>query len=179
MSEVLGGRQQQFIAHYLLTLNATKAALAAGYSRRTAYSQGARLLKNVQIARAIASGQQRQMDTAELSATRVLEELRRVALEDRTPIMACRTVAQLQALPAELRALVIDFEVLQANIPGLRDGKTDTIRRVRTASKTAGLEMLAKHFKLLTEVSELQASDELLARLDRGRERNAARGRKK
>jgi phage terminase small subunit len=172
-------KHDQFVVEYLQDHNATKAAQRCGYSMRTAYSQGQRLLKDAEIKIALAAALKRVGERAELSATRVLEELRRVALEDRTPIMACRTVAQLQALPAELRALVIDFEVLQANIPGLRDGKTDTIRRVRTASKTAGLEMLAKHFKLLTEVSELQASDELLARLDRGRERNAARGRKK
>ena len=43
--------QVRFIEHY--TGNATEAALAAGYSKKTAYSQGQRLLKNVEITKLI------------------------------------------------------------------------------------------------------------------------------
>ena len=45
--------QRIFISEYLATWNATKAATKAGYSEKTAYSQGARLLKNVEVAAAI------------------------------------------------------------------------------------------------------------------------------
>lgn len=43
-------RQQRFVEAYSLEPNATRAALAAGYSKRTAPSQGARLLKNANVA---------------------------------------------------------------------------------------------------------------------------------
>jgi phage terminase small subunit len=46
-------KQQAFIDEYLKCWNATEAALRAGYSERTAYSQGSRLLKNVEIAEEI------------------------------------------------------------------------------------------------------------------------------
>lgn len=42
-------KRQVFIDNYLQCLNATEAAKRAGYSERTAYSQGGRLLKNVEI----------------------------------------------------------------------------------------------------------------------------------
>lgn len=42
-----------FISEYLKDFNATKAAKASGYSERTAYSIGQRLLKNVEISAAI------------------------------------------------------------------------------------------------------------------------------
>ena len=42
-------RQRMFVAEYLIDLNATQAAQRAGYSMKTAYSQGQRLLKKVEI----------------------------------------------------------------------------------------------------------------------------------
>lgn len=46
-------KQQRFIEEYTVDWNATQAAIRAGYSQATAYSQGQRLLKNVEIAEAI------------------------------------------------------------------------------------------------------------------------------
>jgi phage terminase small subunit len=46
-------RQRVFIDEYLKCFNATKAAIAAGYSEKTAYSIGQRLLKNVEIKAAV------------------------------------------------------------------------------------------------------------------------------
>jgi phage terminase small subunit len=42
-------QQLVFVEAYLVSWNATRAALAAGYSAKTAYSQGSRLLKNVEV----------------------------------------------------------------------------------------------------------------------------------
>ena len=49
----LNARQRSFVLHYCDTLIATKAALAAGYSDKTARSQGQRLLTNVDIKAAV------------------------------------------------------------------------------------------------------------------------------
>lgn len=53
--ERLPPQQRKFVDAYLKAnkSNATKAALEAGYSAKTAYSQGSRLLKNVEIQAAI------------------------------------------------------------------------------------------------------------------------------
>lgn len=45
----LNKRQKKFCEEYLIDLNATQAALRAGYSPKTAYSSGQRLLKDVEI----------------------------------------------------------------------------------------------------------------------------------
>ena len=42
-------RQEKFCVEYLIDLNATQAAIRAGYRDKTAYSMGQRLLKNVEI----------------------------------------------------------------------------------------------------------------------------------
>ena len=46
----LNPKQERFCLEYLADLNATQAAIRAGYSAKTAYSQGQRLLKNVEVA---------------------------------------------------------------------------------------------------------------------------------
>lgn len=45
----LTAKQQRFCDEYLVDLNATQAAIRSGYSEKTAYSQGQRLLKNVEV----------------------------------------------------------------------------------------------------------------------------------
>lgn len=45
----LSPKQQRFVDEYLIDLNATQAAIRAGYSEKTAYSQGQRLLNNVEV----------------------------------------------------------------------------------------------------------------------------------
>lgn len=45
----LTDKQRRFIDEYLIDLNATQAAIRAGYSHRTAQEQSARLLSNVMV----------------------------------------------------------------------------------------------------------------------------------
>ena len=49
----MNAKQSMFVTEYLTDLNATQAAIRAGYSKRTAYSIGQRLLKNVEVQNAI------------------------------------------------------------------------------------------------------------------------------
>ncbi len=49
----LNDRQKRFVTEYVIDHNATQAALRAGYSPRTAYSQGQRLLKHVEVKKAL------------------------------------------------------------------------------------------------------------------------------
>jgi len=49
-------KQTVFVAEYLKDFNATQAAIRSGYSAKTAYSSGQRLLKDVEIDEAIKAG---------------------------------------------------------------------------------------------------------------------------
>lgn len=46
-------KQQRFVEEYLIDLNATQAAIRAGYSAKTAKQQGQRLLTNVDVSEAV------------------------------------------------------------------------------------------------------------------------------
>ena len=68
-------KQARFIEEYLIDLNATAAAKRAGYSERTAYAQGQRLLKNVEIAVAIQKAQEARSERTRIDQDWVIERL--------------------------------------------------------------------------------------------------------
>lgn len=68
-------KQERFVAEYLIDLNATQAAIRAGYSEKTAYSQGQRLLKNVEIAKSLTVARAKRVERVEVSADWVLARL--------------------------------------------------------------------------------------------------------
>lgn len=144
-------RQARFVAEYLVDLNLTRAAICAGYSPDTAASQASRLLKNVKIMAAVSKGKAAQLSAAELTATRVLEELRRLAFSDvRSLFDKAGNLRPLHELTAEQAAAIASLEVVKKNVAA-GDGVVDTVHKVRIWDKTKALDSLAKHFGLLTE----------------------------
>lgn len=71
----LGHRQRLFVHEYFIDLNATKAAIRAGYSKKTANKIGPRLLVNVGIRKAIAIEQAKRSEKLEITADMWLREL--------------------------------------------------------------------------------------------------------
>ncbi|WP_448943753.1 terminase small subunit [Klebsiella michiganensis] len=75
-------QQRLFVAEYLKDNNATQAAIRAGYSKKTANEQGARLLAKVSIAQAIVQQQKASIVRTLGSADEVLEQMWRLATFD-------------------------------------------------------------------------------------------------
>ena len=73
-------RQRRFADAYCETANATQAAVAAGYSQRTAAQQGARMLKNVEIKKYIHDQLEAVASERILSVTRARAALSDIAL---------------------------------------------------------------------------------------------------
>lgn len=69
-------KQQKFVDEYLIDLNATQAAIRAGYSKRTARFIGSENLTKPDIAAAIAAAQAKRSAKVELTAEFVLQGLR-------------------------------------------------------------------------------------------------------
>lgn len=78
----LTDKQQRFCEEYLVDLNATQAAIRAGYKQKTAYSQGQRLLKNVEIQQHMAELMNKRSERTGINADFVVEELYKVAKAD-------------------------------------------------------------------------------------------------
>jgi len=76
---MLTPKQQRFVEEYLVDLNATQAAIRAGYSERTADQQGSRLLANVKVKAAIAVAVERRSEDTGITAAWALQRLKREA----------------------------------------------------------------------------------------------------
>lgn len=75
----LNARQDMFCKEYLIDLNATQAAIRAGYSERTAKSQGSRLLTNADILARVKELKDKRADELELDAYWVLNRLKSIS----------------------------------------------------------------------------------------------------
>jgi phage terminase small subunit len=72
----LNPKQQRFVSEYLIDLNATQAAIRAGYTPTNADVTGPRLLGNVRIANAVKAAQAERAAASELSEQWVLDHLK-------------------------------------------------------------------------------------------------------
>ncbi len=75
-------KQKRFVDEYLIDLNATEAALRAGYSKRTAYSIGNENLKKPEIQKAIHQQMKDREKRTEITQDKVLREFAHIAFDD-------------------------------------------------------------------------------------------------
>jgi len=72
-------KQQRFVDEYLVDLNATQAAIRAGYSAKTAGSIGQRLLTKIEIQAELAAAMAAREERTEITADYVLRRLKEEA----------------------------------------------------------------------------------------------------
>jgi phage terminase small subunit len=72
-------KQERFVQEYLLDLNATQAAIRAGYSAKAAKEIGYRQLTKAHIAAEIEKAQTKRAERCEVTADWVIDELRKLA----------------------------------------------------------------------------------------------------
>jgi len=144
-------RHRVFAAHYAMNFSAREAALAAGYSPKTAESQGCQLLINPKVRPLLAEEIKKRIEKAELSSQMILRELARVAFSDIRDVMSWGATGGVKIKPSEeieegaARAIESVTETITTTESGT------TIRReVKLHSKMNALEKLAKIFKMLS-----------------------------
>lgn len=71
----MNAKQQRFVQEYLIDLNATQAAIRAGYSAHTAEQQGCRLLRNAKIKTAVEKGQEARAERTGITQDWVLQTI--------------------------------------------------------------------------------------------------------
>jgi len=173
-ARTLTPKQKLFALEYLHDFNATQAYRRAGYTGKGADRSAHALLRIPEVAAFVKARVAVQVEKAELSAARVLEELRRLAFIDMAEFFDEHgTLRNVHSLSKEARSALAGLEVIIKNAEA-GDGHTDTVHKFKTHDKVRALEMLAKHFVLLKEIIQIQDDAERIRRLHRGRDRNAA-----
>lgn len=142
----LTNRQKKFCNFYNAEPNATKAAIKAGYSKRTAYSAGQRLLKNVEVKKVIQNKAEKLSSKLEITAENVLREW---------AILAYSNIADVvKASGDSVRLNDINklTPEVQRSIQSVSEGKFGV--SIKLHDKKAGLEALSKYLHLWVDRSE-------------------------
>src|SRR4051795_2170385 len=139
----LNDRQARFVAEYLLDLNATQAAVRAGYSPQSARTQAADLLTNPNIEAAIAEAQAERSRRTEVTADRVVLELARVAFGDPRRVMSWGP-GGVKLRPS---AALADEEAAIVAEVGETTTKEGGSLRVKTVDKLGALRLLGGFYR--------------------------------
>ena len=137
--------------------------------RETLVRELERVTQELSIAKATIQAIGRHAKDEELSAVRILEELRRVALVDMRDFWDGDTLKPVSQWTKEMGSAVSGMEAISKTAQA-GDGHTDLVHKIKLWDKTKALELLAKHFTLLVEVQALvtperMSDEELRAQL--------------
>ncbi len=78
-------KRTKFAAEYVVDQNATQAAIRAGYSKQTAYSQGSRLLKDVEVRTEIDKQRVHHADRVDVQVDEIVDGLKTIAVDPSAP----------------------------------------------------------------------------------------------
>ena len=141
----LNEKQKQFYKEYIVDANATQSAIRAGYSKKTAYSQGQRLLKHVE-------GQ------------KYLEEL----MAEKEAALIASQDEVLKYLTSVLRG---ESKAEVVVVEGCGDGYSEARRMTKAPDEKERLkaaEMLGKRYGLFKDKVDLDTDMELTIKIDYG-----------
>jgi len=154
-------RRALFVLEYLVDCNATQAAIRAGYSPHTAEVQGCRLLRNAQVADAVAAGLKEKMDSVGLTVERVRREMARLVFSDlRKLYREDGSLRPITELDDDTAAALAGVEVEE-----LFEGRGDDrehvgyVKKVRLWDKNSAMVTAARHLGMLKDKVEHTGKD--------------------
>lgn len=149
----MNNKQQLFCDEYLIDLNGTQAAIRAGYSKKTANEQAARLLANVSIQEYIAQRMKERENRTGITQDRVLEEYAKIAFADPLKLFDQNgNIIPINLLNADIAASLISVNE-KKSIDGIIS------REIKMADKLSALNSLARHLGMFTDQSEVNSRE--------------------
>ncbi|HBO2796430.1 TPA: terminase small subunit [Pseudomonas aeruginosa] len=161
-------KQRLFVDEYLIDLNATQAAIRAGYSARRATEIGYQLLQRSEVAQAIQAAMAERSKRTEVEADYVIRRLREIDEMDVLDILEDDgSFRSIRDWPRAWRQFLSGIEIAE-----LFEGRGDdrriagVLRKVKWPDKLRNLELLSRHVG-----TESAALDLELKRLDVAKKR--------
>jgi phage terminase small subunit len=149
----LTAKQEAFVREYLVDLNATQAAIRAGYKAVNAHTVASQNLAKPYVAERIQELMDERSKKTEITAERVLEELAKMAFANIANIYDDQgRLLPVKEMPEDVAAC------LQEVTEGV-DRNGDVQRKYKMADKKSTLELLGKHLKLFTDKTEVTGKD--------------------
>lgn len=144
-------KQKRFVEEYLIDLNATQAAIRAGYSPDTAYSIGQENLKKPEIKIRIDKAMAERSKRTGVNADRVVAELAKIAFVNAEDVIDAETATVKPNAAREDTAAIQSVKVKTFGEDGLE-------REIKMADKIKALELLGKHLGMFKDKVELSGT---------------------
>lgn len=141
-------KQKRFVEEYLIDLNATQAAIRAGYSPATAQEQGYQLLQKTSVQNAINMKIAERSKRTGINADRVIREIAKIAFVNAADLIDFDTAT------IDSNAVNDDTAAIQS-VKVKYFGEDGLEREIKLADKLKALELLGKHLGLFKENIEL------------------------
>lgn len=145
----LTAKQRRFVEEYLIDLNATQAAIRAGYSKKTAHSVGWENLQKPEIQAAVSEAQAKRTERTGITQDRVLEELAKVGFSDlRRVLTATGGLISPQDWDDETAGAIGSLEVVVRPSPEVDDDGNrgiEHVHKIKAWDKLSALEKIGKH----------------------------------
>lgn len=152
-------KQKRFVEEYLIDLNATQAAIRAGYSPDTAKSIGSENLTKPDIQARIAKTMAERSKRTGVNADRVVTELAKIAFVNASDVIDADTATLKSDAAPEDTAAIQSVKVKTFGEDGLE-------REIKMADKLKALELLGKHLGMFKDKVELSGINEEKNKLD-------------
>lgn len=144
-------KQKRFIEEYLIDLNATQAAIRAGYSPDTAKSIGSENLTKPDIKAQIAKAMAERSRRTGVNADRVVMELAKIAFVNANDVIDAETATlKPDALPEDTAAI--------QSVKVKTFGEDGLEREIKMADKLKALELLGKHLGMFRDKLEVSGT---------------------
>lgn len=170
----LTAKQAAFVDEYMVDMNATQAAIRAGYSAKTAEWIGPQLLGKTHVASAIREAQASRSKRVKVDADYVLNRLAEIDQLDVLDILdSAGNFLPVREWPKPWRQTISGLDVQE-----LMSGDTESIiRKIKWPDKLRNLELIGKHVGVsaFREQLEVNVNVSLADRIAKARER-AQRG---
>lgn len=158
----LTAKQQRFCDEYLIDLNATQAAIRAGYSPKTAEQTASRLLTIVKVSDEIAREMAERSKRTGINQDRVVQELAKLAFVN------IADVVDLDSATVKETATGEDLACIQS--VKIKPSEFGTEREIKLYDKKASLELLGKHLGMFKDKLEVEADMDLNITVEYGDE---------
>lgn len=154
-------KQERFVDEYLTDLNATQAAIRAGYSKKTAGRQAIELLNKTHIAHAVAEKKKQIANGIEVTRDRIIKEMARLAFFNIKGLVDSEgNPKQIHELSDDVAAAINGIEI---TVIGGQEEQDAHVKKYRIPDKNKSLENLAKILGYMDRDTGSKDSAELLA----------------
>jgi phage terminase small subunit len=169
--EQLTHKQKRFCEEYIIDLNATQAAIRAGYSEKTANEQGSQLLAKLSIHEYVANLQKERSDRTQITADMVIKELAKVGfsnISDYLKVFDREIEAGVDEKGDPIKATVRDVEIfITDNVGKDKMAVVSEVKQTRDGisiklhDKVKALEDLGKHLGVFEKDNKQKKPDAL------------------